>query len=107
MKSRIQTPVLRRASLPLTQKNENDLRSLLESSSYQNALEELSGTKIADKALSSSAILHAIFEVGMTTLKQKAELDGYAEIASAQGKLEVRSHRKDARRRRPSWADEE
>ena len=107
MATRIKSPVQRRSSLPLTQVNENDLETLRNSSSYQIALEKLSGTRIVDQEVSAAAMLHAIFEVGMSAIKETAELEGYAHIAEKQSSAEIEKDRKEARRRRPSWADEE
>jgi hypothetical protein len=107
MASRIKSPVSRRTSLPLTETNEIDLSLLLESSSYQAALEKLTGTKIVDQEISSSALLHAIFEAGMAAVKKTAELEGYAQIASGISSASTEQKRKEARRRRPTWANEE
>ena len=106
MATRITSPVQRRTSLPLTESNESDLSALLESSSYQLALEKLTGTKIVDQEISSSALLHAIFEAGMAAVKKTAELEGYAQIASEFSTVNVQQKRKEARRRHPTWADE-
>jgi len=103
----MKSPVQRRTSLPLTEANESDLSALLESSSYQFALEQLSGTKIVDQEISSSALLHAIFEAGMAAVKKTAEIDGYAEIASGISLASAQQKRREARRRRPTWANEE
>ncbi len=107
MATRISSPVQRRTSLPLTEANESDLSALLESSSYQLALEKLTGTKIVDQEISSSALLHAIFEAGMAAVKKTAELEGYAQIASKISVASTQQKRKEARRRRPTWAEEE
>jgi len=106
MATRIQAPVVRRTSLPLTEQNERDLSKIRKSSSYQRALEVLSGRKIVDADVSTSALLHAIFEAGMAVVQKEAEITGYAEIASTQSVSEVKRHRGQSRRRRPSWADE-
>jgi hypothetical protein len=106
MATRIKSPVQRRTSLPLTETNESDLSLLLESSSYQAALEKLSGTKIVDQEISSSALLHAIFEAGMAAVKKTAELEGYSQIASGISLANIQQKRREARRRRPTWADE-
>ena len=106
MATRITSPVQRRTSLPLTESNESDLPALLESSSYQLALEKLTGTKIVDQEISSSALLHAIFEAGMAAVKKTAELEGYAQIASEVSTVNDQRKRKEARRRRPTWSDE-
>lgn len=107
MATRITSPVQRRTSLPLTETNESDLSALLESSSYQLALEKLTGTKIVDQEISSSALLHAIFEAGMAAVKKTAELEGYAQIASGISLASTQQKRREARRRRPTWVDEE
>lgn len=106
MATRIQSPVLRRSSLPLTEQNEDDLSKVRESSSYQRALEVLSGRKIVEADVSTSALLHAIFEVGIAAVQKEAEMTGYAEIASTQSASEARAHRAQSRRRRPTWAQE-
>lgn len=106
MTTRITSPVQRRSSLPLTEANESDLSTLLESSSYQMALEKLTGTKIVDQEISSSALLHAIFEAGMAAVKKTAELEGYAQIASEISVSSTQQKWKEVRRRRPTWADE-
>jgi hypothetical protein len=91
----------------LTDENENDISTLLNSSFYQVALEGLSGVKIVGHDVSESALLHAIFEAGMSAVKESAELAGYAQIAAKQSKPTLAQDRKDARRRQPSWAEEE
>lgn len=107
MTTRIQTPVVRRTSLPLTEQNERDLSKIRESSSYQMALEQLSDIKISKVKMSEAALLNAIFEVGIAAVQQKAELAGYAEIASSLSEVELKQHRNESRRRRPSWSEEE
>lgn len=107
MTTRIQAPVVRRTSLPLTEQNERDLSKVRESSSYQMALEQLSGTKIFEVEISTAALLHAIFEAGIAAVRQEAELAGYTEIASSQSEVELKQHRSESRRRRPSWTEED
>jgi hypothetical protein len=107
MATRITSPVQRRTSLPLTKGNESDISILLESSAYQRALEELSGTKIIDQEVSTSALLHAVFEAGMSAVKASAEMEGYSQIAKGISKDKLQQPRKDARRRTPIWSAEE
>ena len=59
-----------------------------------------------DQEISSSALLHAIFEAGMAAVKKTAELEGYAQIASEFSTVNVQQKRKEVRRRHPTWADE-
>ena len=107
MTTRITSPVQRRTSLPLTERNESDISTLLESSAYQRALEQLSGTKIIDQEISTSALLHAVFEAGMSAVKASAEMEGYSQIAEGISKANPHQQRKDARRRSPTWSHEE
>jgi hypothetical protein len=106
MATRIQSPVVRRSSLPLTEQNEEDLSKVRSSSSYQRALEVLSGRKIVEADVSTSALLHAIFEAGMAAVQKEAEIAGYAEIALSQSAKVMKEHRVQSRRRRPTWAQE-
>lgn len=106
MATRITSPVQRRTSLPLTKQNESDISALLESSTYQRALEQLSGMKIINQEVSTSALLHAVFEAGMSAVKSSAEMKGYSQIAEGISKASLQQQRKDARRRRPSWSEE-
>ena len=107
MTTRITSPVQRRTSLPLTEQNESDISTLLESSVYQRALEELSGRKIVDHEISTSALLHAVFEAGLSAVKKSAEMDGYAQIAEGISRNTFDQQHKQARRRTPSWSEEE
>ena len=106
MTTRIQTPVLRRTSLPLTEQNEKDLLLVRDSSAYQRALENLSGRKIVELDLSASALMHAIFEAGIAAVRKEAELIGYAEIAGKQSESATAERRVQSRRRLPTWVDE-
>ncbi len=106
MAVRIQSPVRQRKSLPLTAENEAEIAKVLTTASYQQALEELSGRKIIDMDLSTAAVMHAIFEVGISAVRQQAEREGYAQIAMSMANPESREHRKVARRRQPAWSEE-
>ena len=106
MAARIQSPVKQRKSLPLTAENEAEIVKVLQTSSYQQALEELSGRKIIDMDLSTAAVMHAIFEVGISAVRQQAEREGYAQIAASMVSLDSREQRKVARRRQPAWSEE-
>ena len=107
MTTRISDPVVRRASLSLTEQNELDLSLIRESSSHQIALERLSDIKMIMGKVSEAVILHAIFEIGIAAVRQKAELVGYAEMASSLSEGELQQHRYQSRRRRPSGRQDE
>ena len=106
MAARIQSPVKQRKSLPLTAENEAEIVKVLQTTSYQQALEELSGRKIIDMDLSTAAVMHAIFEVGISAVRQQAEREGYAQIAMSMASPDSREQRKVARRRQPAWSEE-
>ncbi|HUW87437.1 MAG TPA: hypothetical protein VMW30_03570 [Candidatus Paceibacterota bacterium] len=106
MTTRIQAPVVRRTSLPLTEQNERDLSKIRESSSYQIALEQLSEMKVFNAKMSEAALLTAIFKAGIAAVRQRAELEGYAEIAASLSKVESKQQKTGARRRRPTWSEE-
>lgn len=104
MAARMRTSVVRRPSLPLTPRDEEGLASVRTSVSYQQALERLTGEPIEGLSVSEAALLHAIFEAGLLAVRAEAEEQGYAEIAAAQG---ASGRQAQARRRAPSWAEEE
>lgn len=90
----------------MTERDERDLTLLRDSPVYQKALEQLSGEEVGQTERSEAALLHAVFEAGMEAIRQAAQEAGYALIAAEQ--LQHAKERRDtARRRRPSWADEE
>lgn len=110
MATRLRARVTRRPSLPLTARDESDLVVIRSSPSHQRALEDLARTPSGQtQTLSESALLHAIFEAGLDAVRAAAQEAGYAELAD-QMATEQRDgevdRRAEARRRRPSWADE-
>lgn len=104
MTSRVRARVVRRPSLPLSAQDERDLALLSSSSLHRDALVRLSGEDLDDD-VSEAALLHAVFEVGLTAIREATEEAGYAQLASDQAVAAI-EHRAEARRRKPSWADE-
>ena len=95
--------VVRRPSLPLTDRDETDLARLRDSVHYRQALTDLTGERL-DARTSEGVLLHAIFEAGLATVRSAAEAAGYALVAADQkGQQEQRAI---ARRRTPSWSQE-
>ncbi len=97
---------VRRTSLPLTQRDEENLTLLRESATHRNMLAELSTESTFSEDVSEAVMLHAVFEIGLRTVREALEEKGYAELAMAQGNEEPNKHAT-ARRYRPTWADEE
>jgi TfoX/Sxy family transcriptional regulator of competence genes len=91
-----------RKSLPLSERDLEDLRTLRGSPDQRAALAEVTGTEIGEKA-SDAFLLHAVWEAGIKAIRDQLEDRAYAEMAAQQ---DVASRRASARRRQPSWADE-
>ena len=104
MTTRLRETAVRRPSLPLSANDERDLALLRTSAAHREALEQLSGEKVLHGTVSEAALLHAVFEAGLTAVREAAEDAGYAQLAA-----ELTTHpvaKATARRRRPDWADE-
>jgi hypothetical protein len=99
-------PTVRRASLPLTEGDEQELILLRESAIHRNMIVELSATPTFSKDVSEAVMLHTVFEIGLRTVREALEEKGYAELAKAQAEEEPNKHQT-ARRNRPTWANEE
>ncbi|MGL5851516.1 MAG: hypothetical protein ACRCZD_12110 [Phycicoccus sp.] len=106
MNIRLRARVTRRPSLPLTEQNDADLALIRTSPAHRRALAEVGGLPDDIDAPSESALLHAVFEAGLSAVHQSAAEAGYAELAAQQGPKPT-ERRAVARRRRPDWADEE
>jgi hypothetical protein len=105
MTSRMRTPIVRRPSLPLTERDERDLALLASSPEHREALARLSGLE-SPSSVSEAAVLHAVFEVGIATIRSAVEEASYALLAAEQASAAAQL-RAEARRRTPSWAHEE
>ena len=105
MTTRIRAQIVRRPSLPLTERDERDLALLSSSPGHQEALQRLSGME-SPSTVSEAAVLHAVFEVGLATIRSAVEEASYAQLAAQQAEAAAQ-FRAEARRRTPSWAHEE
>ncbi|MGI8522088.1 MAG: hypothetical protein ACR2K3_02090 [Nocardioides sp.] len=92
-----------RKSLPLSARDLHDLATLRGSTAHRVVLSDLAG-EIVTEASSDAAVLHAVWEAGIKAVRDRIEVEGYAEIAEGR---DVQTARAAARRRRPSWADDE
>lgn len=104
MASRMNQSVVRRPSLPLTAADEADLTQLKESMAYRQALAQLSGQDLPQGDVTESVLIHAVFEAGLSSVRQLAESDGYTQLAADAADESTR--RRLSRRRRPMWVTE-
>ncbi len=106
MASRMRSPVVSRKTLPLTERDERALALLRSSAEQLDALSRLSGGGALTPDASESVLLHAVLEAGLAAVRAATQDVGYAQMAAQLADESAERHA-DARRRRPSWADEE
>ena len=107
MATRMNERAVRRATLPLTARDVQDLDALREAPEYPTAMAAALGLDPnAATDVTESVLLHFIFTRGLQSLKEEAEEAAYDRVAMEQQATAAR-RRAEARRRRPSWADEE
>lgn len=78
---------------------------LRQPSPYRDALVRRSSMSAGPEEVTESVLLHALLEAGLAAIREDAENEGYAVLA-AQRSQDADARREQARRRRPSWADE-
>ncbi|GAB7003238.1 hypothetical protein JCM18899A_07090 [Nocardioides sp. AN3] len=91
-----------RKSLPLSQRDLDDLATLRGSVAHREALAILAGTTIGTDE-SEATVLHALVVAGLKAVRERVEEDAYAQVAA---ELDSAAKKRSARRRRPAWADE-
>lgn len=91
-----------RKPLPMTSTDLTLVQSVREDSAYREALMAASGRSLGEHP-SEASVLRAVFEAGAASVREQVETVGYAEL-SAQRDTEAR---RIARRRQPTWADED
>lgn len=105
--SRLVDPAKTRKSLPLSEQDLVDIARLRAETPEREALSELAGVDIVE-SVAEAALLRLIFEAGLRAIREKAEERGYASAAEdRRARGETDEARRIARRRRPSWADED
>ena len=98
--------VVRRPNLPLNAEDDRELERLKTSSQYRAAIAELADSRpSADAELSEGVLLHAVFEVGMAAIRERAQEIGYSELAADADYVAAKRERR-AATRTPRWADE-
>ena len=103
MVARFAQGVVRRAQLPLTQRDLDDLAALNGPTPQREALRRLVPEGLADQS-SESALLHALLELALSRVREETEAAGYAELARQQ---DDDGRRQVARRRTPGWTFDE
>ena len=93
--------VVTRKSLPLSERDLEELARLRDSAVHRAALHTLAGVDAS--RLSEAALLKAVMDIGFSTLLEQVEFAGYSTIAA---ETDAATRQAVARRRRPSWADE-
>lgn len=94
--------VTTRKSLPLSERDLEDLAKLRGSMAHRAALSRLVDGDVSHD-VSEAGLLRAVLEAGLRAVQVSVEEEGYAQIAAD---MDVAARRASARRRRPSWADE-
>lgn len=94
-----------RKPLPLTSRDLEDLDRLRSPGPERAALADLSGA-LLEGEVTESVLLHAVFAAGLRVVQEMAEARAYAE-AAPERLVTDQEDRLIARRRRPSWSDED
>lgn len=96
----------RRAPLPLTARDIEDLAKLRRPSPEREALSDLAGVSLADE-VSEALLIHAVFTAGLRAVREAAEAHGYAQLAIQQEASGETADRRAISDRRAPWADED
>lgn len=105
MATRLNEPTERRTPLPLTARDLEDLGRLREPGPQREALSALA-TALPEGDVSEALLVHAVFVAGLRAVREAAEAASY-EADAADRHTRANADRAAARRRRPSWADED
>ena len=97
--------IARRATLPLTDGDLADLEQMKSDPALRTALDELTSGDIGSADVTESALVHAIWVIGIRAIRDHSEAAGYLDLAASftPEELEVRRHY--ATRNRSSWDD--
>src|SRR5258708_40122591 len=106
MSQKLNQATERRAPLPLTARDIEDLASLRMPSPEGEALSDLADVSLADE-VSEALLLHAVFTAGLRAIREAAEAHGYAQLAIQQESPGETADRQAISDRRPPWADED
>jgi hypothetical protein len=105
MARRLNQPTERRTPLPLTARDLADLDKLRQPGPERQALAGLAEA-LPDGETSEALLVHAVFAAGLRAVRESVENRSYAEAAAEKGASAPEDFQT-ARRRRPTWADED
>lgn len=94
-----------RKSVPLTQRDLDDIAKLRSDDAARAQLGAIARVATPDPTSSDAALLHAVLIAGLQAVRDRIDEASYeAEAADTEWWAE---HRRITRRRRPSWAEDE
>jgi hypothetical protein len=101
MSTRLNQQTVRRAGLPLTERDLADLEAI-RNAPEREAVGRAADTELPSGDLTEAALLHAVFTAGLRALRRAMDDAGYAQLADDDEYMD--EMRRIARRRRPGWA---
>jgi mRNA interferase MazF len=104
MTTRLNQQTVRRAGLPLTERDLDDLETI-RNAPEREAVGRAADTELPPGDLTEAALLHAVFTAGLRALRRAIDDAGYAQLADDSEYMD--EVRRIARRRRPDRADED
>jgi hypothetical protein len=106
MTSSATEPIVSRKSVPLTQRDLDDLEKLRQTGTpYGRALRELLNDDY--QSPTEAALLHLLLRMGIDLVAERALEEGYRQLAEATTEEEHEEMRTWARLHAETWADEE
>jgi hypothetical protein len=104
MATRLKQQTVRRAGLPLTERDLADLEAI-RNAPEREAVGRAADTELPSGDLTEAALLHAVFTAGLRALRRTIDDAGYARLADDGEYMD--EMRRIARRRRSDWADDD
>jgi hypothetical protein len=105
MATRLNEPTGRRTALPLTARDETDLAKLREPGPERDALSSLAAA-LPEGDVSEALLVHAVFVAGLRAVREATEAASY-EADAVDRHTRADADRAAARRRPPTWTDED
>jgi hypothetical protein len=100
MPTRLNQATERRAPLPLTARDIEDLAKLRMPGPEREALSDLAEVSLADE-VSEALLIHAVFTAGLRAVREAAEAHGYAQLAEQEEASGEAAERRLISQRRP------
>jgi hypothetical protein len=105
MATRTSGRIARRATLPLTDSDLADLEQMKSDPALRTALDELTSGDIGSADVTESALVHAIWVIGIRAIRDHCEAAGYLDLAASFTAEELEERRHYATRNRSTWID--